>query len=125
MALIICPECGKTISDKAKFCVHCGYPIEDAENTASTPAEDSVMSDWKCPLCGVTNAGSSPTCKVCGFNKPEHELKVEAAAKRKQIPSSVSPDLPDMRFKLYATTSFPPVFPLFSRIQANYQKHTS
>ena len=89
MALIICPECGKTISDKAKFCVHCGYPIEEAENTARMPAEDSVMPDWKCPLCGVTNVGNDPTCKVCGFNKPEHELKVEAAAKRKQIPSSV------------------------------------
>ena len=70
MALIICPECGKTISDKAKFCVHCGYPIEDAENTARMPAEDSVMPDWKCPLCGVTNSGSDLTCKVCGFNKP-------------------------------------------------------
>ena len=27
MALIKCVECGKEISDKAKNCVHCGYPI--------------------------------------------------------------------------------------------------
>ena len=27
MALIICPECKCEISDKAKNCVHCGYPI--------------------------------------------------------------------------------------------------
>ena len=27
MALIECPECGKMISDKAEFCVGCGYPI--------------------------------------------------------------------------------------------------
>ena len=27
MALIICPECGKQISNKAKACVHCGNPL--------------------------------------------------------------------------------------------------
>lgn len=27
MALIKCPECGRDISDKAKACIHCGYPI--------------------------------------------------------------------------------------------------
>lgn len=27
MALIKCPECGKMISDKAQFCVECGYPV--------------------------------------------------------------------------------------------------
>lgn len=27
MALIKCPECGKEISDKAKICVQCGFPI--------------------------------------------------------------------------------------------------
>lgn len=27
MALIRCPECGKQISDKAEYCVGCGYPI--------------------------------------------------------------------------------------------------
>ena len=29
MALIICTECGKEISDKAKCCVHCGCPIPE------------------------------------------------------------------------------------------------
>lgn len=28
MALIICPECGQTISDKAEKCPHCGLPAE-------------------------------------------------------------------------------------------------
>lgn len=27
MSLVKCPECGKEISDKAKECIHCGYPI--------------------------------------------------------------------------------------------------
>ncbi|MCF2554418.1 ribosomal protein L7/L12 [Faecalicatena contorta] len=29
MALIKCPECNKEISDKAKVCIHCGYPISE------------------------------------------------------------------------------------------------
>ena len=28
MAMIKCPECGKDVSDKAKCCPNCGYPIE-------------------------------------------------------------------------------------------------
>lgn len=27
MALIVCPECGKEISDKAETCINCGFPI--------------------------------------------------------------------------------------------------
>ena len=29
MALIKCPECGKEISNKAKCCIHCGYPLDE------------------------------------------------------------------------------------------------
>ena len=28
MALIKCPECGKEISDRAKKCPNCGFPIK-------------------------------------------------------------------------------------------------
>lgn len=28
MALIICPECGKEVTDTVKTCIHCGYPIK-------------------------------------------------------------------------------------------------
>ncbi len=38
MALIICPECGKQISDKAQRCIHCGFeltsnPINTTDNS--------------------------------------------------------------------------------------------
>ena len=29
MALITCPECGREVSDMAKMCPNCGYPIND------------------------------------------------------------------------------------------------
>lgn len=34
MALIKCPECGKEISDKAKHCINCGYPISEEDKAA-------------------------------------------------------------------------------------------
>lgn len=36
MALIKCPECGKEISDQAKACIFCGYPIPKAKPTVKT-----------------------------------------------------------------------------------------
>lgn len=40
MALINCPECGKQVSDKAKICVCCGYPLEAyAENVLTSQPE--------------------------------------------------------------------------------------
>lgn len=27
MAMMKCPECGNDVSDKAKACIHCGFPI--------------------------------------------------------------------------------------------------
>lgn len=35
MALIKCPECGRKVSDKAKTCPDCGYPIA-ANNSSGT-----------------------------------------------------------------------------------------
>lgn len=33
MALITCPECENTVSDQAKECPHCGYPLDRMETT--------------------------------------------------------------------------------------------
>lgn len=39
MALIICPECGKEFSDKAKACPNCGCPVEIALQNQKSDAE--------------------------------------------------------------------------------------
>lgn len=33
--LIKCPECGKEVSDRAKQCIHCGFPIAGSETKES------------------------------------------------------------------------------------------
>jgi predicted amidophosphoribosyltransferase len=41
MALIVCPECKRQVSDKAKACLNCGYPIEEELRRARKGKTDS------------------------------------------------------------------------------------
>lgn len=43
MALIQCPECGKEVSDKARKCPHCGYPLEDIDFEKEEVAEETPI----------------------------------------------------------------------------------
>jgi len=43
MALIICPECGKEVSDQAEVCIHCGYPIAKKEKEAKKRTYSLVL----------------------------------------------------------------------------------
>lgn len=49
MALIICPECNKEISDKAASCPNCGHPMSDKqpEVPAETPIRESETEECK------------------------------------------------------------------------------
>ena len=63
MAMIICPECGKEISDKSIYCVHCGAPI------------------FVCPECGKVSTGAERACPNCGYTEKRPEpvaVSVEA-----------------------------------------------
>lgn len=53
MAMIQCPNCGETISDKAKTCVHCGYELQPAEK-------------MHCPECGQELDDNATVCPKCG-----------------------------------------------------------
>ena len=46
MALIKCPECGKEISDKAKMCIHCGYPLEELNSNTIQPEESETTEEY-------------------------------------------------------------------------------
>ena len=53
MALVICPECGKEISDSCDKCIHCGCSVV------------------KCLECGNVNLKESVVCSHCGKNLQE------------------------------------------------------
>lgn len=52
MALIKCPECGKEISDKAKACIHCGYPLDTKVETVEVPVKkQKTVASYMCNNC--------------------------------------------------------------------------
>lgn len=54
MALITCPQCGRSISNMAKSCVHCGFLLVSEHKTI-------------CPECGAEIAEDSSACGTCGY----------------------------------------------------------
>ena len=54
MSLILCPECGTKISDKATSCPHCGFvsadpsrPISEQDTYEMVPAFRYDIEEWK------------------------------------------------------------------------------
>lgn len=57
MALIYCPQCGKSVSDKAVSCPHCGFmAFEQKTNTHNVIKCDDCGTEYEelssCPVCG-------------------------------------------------------------------------
>lgn len=55
MALVQCPECGKEISDKARYCIHCGFPMM---GNVIQPENDNMcrINGQNCDLTEVVEA---------------------------------------------------------------------
>ena len=45
MALVNCPECNESISEKASVCPHCGYPMKPEEEPVQYELQKNVASD--------------------------------------------------------------------------------
>lgn len=66
MALIICPECGGTVSDKASACVHCGYPLHGGSTVQATRTDPGTQSQHFCTACGAALPHGVRFCTSCG-----------------------------------------------------------
>jgi len=67
VALVDCSECGKSVSDKAPQCIHCGCPM---------------VAKIDCPECGASIDADSTSCQHCGY--PIAAEKAAAAEPRAQ-----------------------------------------
>lgn len=74
MALIICPECKKDVSDMASTCPHCGYPllqyVKSMKNDqlVLSQADSSCQPEpmgFKCNYCGYECAREEAVCPSC------------------------------------------------------------
>jgi len=50
MALINCPECEKKVSDQAKECIGCGYPLREEVAQGNQQVEDKTDIKLECPV---------------------------------------------------------------------------
>ena len=66
MALIICPECGGTVSDKAPACVHCGYPLHSRTAMQAAHSGPDTRSQHFCTSCGAALPLGVRFCTSCG-----------------------------------------------------------
>ncbi|WP_031556723.1 zinc ribbon domain-containing protein [Lachnospira multipara] len=52
MAIILCPNCGKEISDKASKCVHCGFELNNHVVLCKECGKYISNTEKECPYCG-------------------------------------------------------------------------
>lgn len=72
MAMIICPNCGEQVSDKAKKCVHCGVVlIEEEKKKCAECGAELEEESTECPNCGC------PVDKTNALDEQEKPQKVE------------------------------------------------
>lgn len=90
MALIHCPECDKEVSDRAKACPNCGFPIEDYVQECNAWEEGEITEPVPaCPVCGAVleaETFTGDTCPNCGF--PVLEYLREGGSIVPQAPTS-------------------------------------
>lgn len=68
MALIICSECGKQVSDQATTCPNCGNPIAEVKKESPTKF---------CKHCGGKIPEKAVVCNLCGCQV--EEIKSESS----------------------------------------------
>ncbi|MBU1536560.1 zinc-ribbon domain-containing protein [Myxococcota bacterium] len=74
-----CPNCGTEITDDSRFCMECGYKINEAQQnaveqqqpptphaSATSNAQRSTSNSLYCPMCGIENSSRDSFCKMCG-----------------------------------------------------------
>lgn len=99
MALICCPECGKTISDKAPACIHCGFPMN---NTSHDQQEQ------KCNYCSINGKEYDLTEVINGIINEEY-LKAKTLLTELNTGLTTSDEI-RLRKLLLETKKVPPKF---------------
>lgn len=90
MSLILCPECGSKISDKATACPHCGYmskdnslPISVQDTYEIVPSFSYDIEEWKpsCEQLGVIGVEDNKSLVQYFGNWQNIQLRMPALAK--------------------------------------------
>lgn len=104
MSLIQCPECGNSISDKAKQCIHCGYPIEDYIIQDNNEVVESI--DKNNRVCVINGKEYDLTDAFNAMERGEYLDKVL----KKMVPELASGPRVQLTIAIMELGYVPPVF---------------
>lgn len=79
---MFCPECGTEISDTSKFCIKCGYQIQN------DPKGFDVLRSIICPNCGKEVEEGSifcPHCKSVIESKPVQSSSIDTPEDKQSL----------------------------------------
>lgn len=81
MALIICSNCGKEVSDKAEFCPKCGARVValNSEGEIEENNIEKVIQKKLCEECGAELEAEEKVCHECGCPVSEESQAEEAS----------------------------------------------
>lgn len=99
---MLCPHCGATNPDGAKFCEQCGADLSAGPRI--------------CPSCGASNSASANFCTACGTRLSPSQS--EAAAPTNPVESPRAPPLPTTPAERPSAPS-PPIRPSISGSRAD------
>lgn len=110
MALIVCPECGKEVSDKSQTCIHCGYPLINMINTKCNI--NGIIYDFKEELSVALLEKREDYISAIGKIRKKTSLNlvdgsdlVDIIREIKAIPETFTPKYPlEDREKLYGNS---------------------
>ncbi len=79
-----CPNCGKELSDNAKFCSKCGSQYEDLK--AEKQREEFICQEESkfCPYCGNRIGLKAKFCSVCGNSLTSNNSKQDQMEMQKE-----------------------------------------
>lgn len=102
MALIKCPECQNSISDKAASCPHCGLPAEYFHSSGTIAAEPAKTKAPQAPKKATSPKKTKPQRKV-DENLPRFHVYREACSRypKGEGPLPTAPE--DLGIKIYQT----------------------
>ncbi len=68
MPLIQCPDCEKSVSDKAQHCIHCGCPMQSHSSTSEAPVAATPYPSLELTARHAVTSGrpASQRCPKCG-----------------------------------------------------------
>lgn len=78
MALMKCPECGKDVSDKARACIHCGFPLDEYITSAKMETNICIIDGVKYDMSDLKSYVLSKQRRqeVSIYNKSQELIKM-------------------------------------------------